>query len=72
MPDRPNMLLVHGGHHDPWVWERLQSELRERGWTTQAVALPRAVHDPERAEPLPGMSTMRALFVRRSERLADL
>ena len=55
MPDRPTMLLVHGGHHGPWGWERLQSVLRERGWITEAVALPSAVHDPERAEPLPGM-----------------
>jgi pimeloyl-ACP methyl ester carboxylesterase len=49
------MVLVHGGHHGPWVWERLQSVLQQREWATDAVALPSAISDPDRAEPLPGM-----------------
>ena len=55
MTDRPHILLVHGGHHGPWVWGRLQSVLGRRDWTTDAVALPSAVHDTEHAEPLPGL-----------------
>ncbi|GII54319.1 hypothetical protein Pth03_27080 [Planotetraspora thailandica] len=53
--NRPTFLLVHGGHHGPWVWERLQHVLDADGWESQTVTLPSAVHDDSPAEPLPGM-----------------
>ncbi|GAA4586488.1 alpha/beta hydrolase [Planotetraspora phitsanulokensis] len=52
--DRPTFLLVHGGHHGPWYWERLQGVLEKKGWTSDTVTLPSAVHEAT-AEPLPGM-----------------
>jgi pimeloyl-ACP methyl ester carboxylesterase len=54
-PDRPTFLLVHGGHHGPWIWEKLREVLADEGWATQAVTLPSAVQDEHLAEPLPGM-----------------
>ncbi|WP_326559027.1 alpha/beta fold hydrolase [Micromonospora sp. NBC_01796] len=53
--DRPTLLLVHGGHHGSWVWEKLQAELGAEGWRTETVDLPSAVRDESRPEPLPGM-----------------
>lgn len=52
---RPTLLLVHGGHHGSWVWEKLRRELASGGWTTETVDLPSALRDESRAEPLPGM-----------------
>jgi hypothetical protein len=46
-----NFLLVHGGHHGPWVWEPLQKQLDG----TRAVTLPTAVTDPSAGEPYPGL-----------------
>jgi Alpha/beta hydrolase family len=53
--NRPTFLLVPGGHHGPWVWERLQWVLEADGWPTRAVSLVSAVADASAAEPLPGM-----------------
>lgn len=33
-------VLVHGGFHGAWCWERLIPELQRRGHTTLAVDLP--------------------------------
>jgi pimeloyl-ACP methyl ester carboxylesterase len=52
---RPTFLLVPGGHHGPWVWERLQRVLADDGWPTRTVSLRSAVEDTSAAEPLPGM-----------------
>jgi len=52
---RPTFLLVPGGHHGPWVWDRLRRVLEDEGWATRAVSLVSAVEDPDPAEPLPGM-----------------
>lgn len=52
---RPTFLLVPGGHHGPWVYERLRLVLEADGWTTRTVGLPSAVQDASAAEPLPGM-----------------
>ncbi|SDZ34182.1 Alpha/beta hydrolase family protein [Asanoa ishikariensis] len=49
------MLLVHGGHHGAWVWEKLQKELAEQGWASATVDLPSAVRDTSAPEPLPGV-----------------
>jgi pimeloyl-ACP methyl ester carboxylesterase len=38
--NRPTLLLVHGAWHGSWCWEKLQSELAAKGWTTHAVDLP--------------------------------
>ncbi|WP_440084563.1 alpha/beta hydrolase [Streptosporangium sp. LJ11] len=53
--NRATFLLVHGGHHGPWSWERLQGVLDERGWPSRTVSLPSAVRNEPGAEPLPGM-----------------
>lgn len=52
---RPTILLVPGGHHGPWVYERLQRILDADGWSTRTVELVSAVKDPAAAEPLPGV-----------------
>jgi len=52
---RPTFLLVHGGHHGPWSWEKLQIVLTAEGWTSETVSLPSAVRDEHLTEPLPGM-----------------
>jgi pimeloyl-ACP methyl ester carboxylesterase len=52
---RPTLLLVHGGHHGPWSWEKLRKVLDAEGWTTRTVDLPSAVKEEFPAEPLPGM-----------------
>jgi pimeloyl-ACP methyl ester carboxylesterase len=53
--NRPVLLLVHGGHHGPWSWERLQEVLAAEGWESHAVSLPSAVRNKHLTEPLPGM-----------------
>jgi hypothetical protein len=52
---RATFLLVHGGHHGPWCWEKLRTVLNAEGWSTHAVSLPSAVRDEHFTEPLPGM-----------------
>jgi len=52
---RPTFLLVHGGHHGPWSWERLCTVLNAEGWRTHAVNLPSAVQDVQLTARLPGM-----------------
>lgn len=53
--NRPTFLLVPGGHHGPWVWERLRRVLEADGWSTRTVRLVSAVEDTTVTEPLPGM-----------------
>lgn len=52
---RPTFLLVPGGHHGPWVYDRLQRVLEADGWSTRTVRLLSAVEDVSAPEPLPGM-----------------
>ncbi|MFF4903207.1 alpha/beta fold hydrolase [Streptomyces sp. NPDC001068] len=52
---RPTFILVPGGHHGPWVYERLQRILEADGWVTRTVRLLSAVEDPAATDPLPGM-----------------
>jgi pimeloyl-ACP methyl ester carboxylesterase len=40
MNDTITMLLVHGGWHGPWCWEKLQASLARRGIQTRTAALP--------------------------------
>lgn len=35
--DRPPLVLVHGGCHGSWAWERLQPFLAEQGWDSVAL-----------------------------------
>ncbi|GIF73422.1 alpha/beta fold hydrolase [Asanoa siamensis] len=65
MAIKPTLLLVHGGHHGAWVWEKLQQELAGDGWPTVAVDLPSAVRDTTAPEPLPGVHAD-AVVVRRA------
>jgi pimeloyl-ACP methyl ester carboxylesterase len=37
---RPELLLVPGAWHGPWVWEKVQPELTARGWLVQTMDLP--------------------------------
>ncbi|GAB2814268.1 alpha/beta hydrolase [Actinoallomurus bryophytorum] len=53
--DRPTFLLVPGGNHGPWIWERLQGVLKDHGWTSRTVSLASAVEEEAPTEPLPGM-----------------
>ncbi|UBU09156.1 alpha/beta fold hydrolase [Nonomuraea gerenzanensis] len=53
--ERPTFLLVPGGHHGPWVWDRLRAVLAAGGWAARTVTLASAVTDPSASEPLPGM-----------------
>ncbi|WP_162641592.1 alpha/beta hydrolase [Streptosporangium sp. 'caverna'] len=52
---RATFLLVHGGHHGPWSWERLQGVLENEGWASHTVGLPSAVKEKPASEPLPGL-----------------
>jgi pimeloyl-ACP methyl ester carboxylesterase len=38
--NRPNVVLVHGAFHGPWVWDAVAEGLREQGWEVHAVTLP--------------------------------
>ncbi|WP_326569898.1 alpha/beta fold hydrolase [Actinacidiphila glaucinigra] len=67
---RPTFLLVPGGHHGPWVWERLQQVLESDGWSTRAVSLVSAVEDPSAVEPLPGMHDDAKVIKRALEAIA--
>jgi pimeloyl-ACP methyl ester carboxylesterase len=53
--NRPTLLLVHGGFHGPWGWQKLEKELAADDWVTQTVKLPSAVKEEAPTEPLPGM-----------------
>ena len=33
-------VLVHGGHHGAWCWEKLTPELEARGYDVLAIDLP--------------------------------
>lgn len=55
LANRATFLLVHGGNHGPWIWERLQGVLDEKGWASRTVSLPSAVREEAPAEPLPGV-----------------
>lgn len=52
---RPSFLLVHGGSHGAWCWEKVVVELARDGWRSVAVDLPTALHDEPYPDPLPGM-----------------
>ncbi|WP_405582797.1 alpha/beta hydrolase [Streptomyces sp. NBC_01190] len=52
---RPVFLLVPGGHHGPWVYERLQAVLADHGWASHAMSLRSAVAEEAAGEPLPGV-----------------
>lgn len=44
---RPALVLVHGGWHGAWCWNRLIAELTTRGWQASAVSdLPSVSGDP--------------------------
>ncbi|MFE9611426.1 alpha/beta hydrolase [Streptomyces sp. NPDC006012] len=44
-----------GGHHGPWVYDRLREVLTAEGWSTRTVSLLSAVADLSAPEPLPGV-----------------
>ncbi|MFD8613109.1 alpha/beta hydrolase [Streptomyces sp. NPDC059631] len=52
---RPTFLLVPGGHHGPWVYDRLRAVLDAHGWQSRTVTLRSAVLESDAPEPLPGM-----------------
>lgn len=52
---RPTFLLVPGGHHGPWVYDRLRAVLDAHGWRSRTVSLRSAVDQSTPSEPLPGM-----------------
>ncbi|WP_108922660.1 alpha/beta hydrolase [Mycobacterium montefiorense] len=37
---RVQIILIHGGFHGVWVWEKVVDRLAELGWPAQTVALP--------------------------------
>ena len=43
---RPRLLLLHGAWAGPWVWDTLVGPLAERGWESEALALPGDGHHP--------------------------
>jgi pimeloyl-ACP methyl ester carboxylesterase len=53
-------VLVHGGFHGAWCWERLIPELQKRGHEAVAIDLP---GHGERAQELPDLAAYRAAVV---------
>lgn len=62
----PELVLVHGGSHGAWCWERLRPELTRHGYRSHALDLPGHGQDPTPRREVTWASQVEALdrFVR--------
>jgi pimeloyl-ACP methyl ester carboxylesterase len=58
---KPQFVLVHGGSHGAWCWQRLRAELAQRGYRADAPDLPGHGDDPTPRETVTWQSQVEAL-----------